>query len=165
MSLSLRKFGPMVDDVGDMVTQPAFALLEKYICLLIQAMLQESRPLHTIKGQNQQRTNLTTLAGKASKPNPEHVAWKIWGSFGMKHVQLWLVWFSCLAVAFYASVSSGENHVRADPIQTPRVGERVGLLAMGVYWKGLFRDAEIMAWGKPLKKSFPSASAHRICST
>jgi hypothetical protein len=39
ISLSLRKFGPMVDDVGDMVTQPAFALLEKYICLLIQAML------------------------------------------------------------------------------------------------------------------------------
>jgi hypothetical protein len=24
---------------------------------------------------------------------------------------------------------------------------RVGLLAMGVFWKGLFRDAEIMAWG------------------
>jgi hypothetical protein len=26
-------------------------------------------------------------------------------------------------------------------------GAKVGLLAMGVYWKGLFRDAEIMAWG------------------
>jgi hypothetical protein len=25
---------------------------------------------------------------------------------------------------------------------------RVGLLAQGVYWKGLFRDVEIVSWGE-----------------
>ena len=33
---------------------------------------------------------------------------------------------------------------------------RVGLLAQGVFWKGLFRDVEIVTWGESVLDSNPS---------
>ena len=51
----------------------------------------------------------------------------------------------CLVLAFCCVTESHEHDARGGGGNNVT---RVGLLAMGVYWKGLFRDAEIMAWGK-----------------
>eukprot|EP00961_Rhodomonas_salina_P016862 227121-Rhodomonas_salina.1 len=46
-----------------------------------------------------------------------------------------------------ASVHLAPPVGRAGGIAMPAGGVRVGLLAQGVFWKGLFRDVEIVTWG------------------